>query len=70
MVAVRRNGVLGVVVVVILQLFPITVRDVVVVHGLWLLWRLYSGPLPLCMCAGTIVSLMELGPRLGMIRIV
>ena len=67
MVAFRRNGVLGVVVVVILQLFPITVRDVVVFHGLWLLWRLHSGPLPLCMCTGIMVSLMELGPRLGMI---
>ena len=66
-VAFRRDGVPVVVVVMVLQLFPITVRNVVVVQGLWLLWRLHSGPLPLCMCTGIMVSLMDVGPRLGMI---
>ena len=34
-----------------------------------MLWRLHSGPLPLCMCTGIMVSLMDVGPRLGMIRV-
>ena len=70
---IRRNGVLGVVVVVILQFFPITVRDIVVVSRLMrllLLWRLRSGPLPLCICIGAIGSLMEMVPRLNMLRVV
>ena len=68
---IRRNGVLGVVVVVILQSFPITVRDIVIVCGLMrllLLWRLHSGPLPLCI--GVIGSLMEMVPRLNVLGVV
>ena len=64
MVVVKRNGVLGVVVVVVLQLFPVTVRDIVVVHRLVKLLRLHSGPLPLCIGIGVIGSLMDVVPRL------
>ena len=67
------NGVLGVVVVVILQLFPITVRDILIVCGLvkllWLL-GLHSGPLPLCIGIGVIGSLMEVVPRLTALWVV
>ena len=70
---VGSDGVLGVVVVVILQLFPVTVRDIVVVNGLMILvvlWNLHSGPLPLCMCTGVIHSLMDMIPRLITMRVV
>ena len=61
------DGVLGMVVVVILQFFPITVRNILIVNKLvklLRLLRLHSGPLPLCIGIGVIGSLMDVVPRL------